>query len=54
VDLNQGLFHASRRTFTDVSYYDADDASLRHFTLDGAVACELPVQGGKSLSRIAG
>lgn len=46
VDLNQGLFHASRRTFTDVPYYDADDASLRHFTLDGAVACELLVQGG--------
>ncbi len=45
-DLNQGLFYASRRTFTDVPYYDADDASLRHFTLDGAIACELPVQGG--------
>lgn len=46
VDLSEGLFHSSRGTLTNLSFYDSDDASLRHFQLDGAIACELPVEGG--------
>ncbi len=46
VDLSQGVFHAPHQTYTDVPFFDSDDASLRHFELDGAVACELPVRGG--------
>lgn len=46
VNLSEGVFHTSRGTLTDLSFYDSDDASLRHFQLDGAVACELPVEGG--------
>lgn len=46
VALREGLFHTPQDTLTGVSFFDSDDASLRHWELDGAIACELPVVGG--------
>lgn len=47
VSKSEGVFHAADGTPCDVMYRDADDASLRHYALPGAVACELPLLSGR-------